>query len=220
MPSYKYTQPPGPFRPSNGIAPDFRFDEDARKDLLHLLPSRSCEIRASDGRSDLGQPNVNESPKMSADDVIAWIEEWLSGYRAGEQAIQGARRQLTPARERAAIRDLLGALEPFRKGWLSEQTVDLIPTSLWEELERRATELEHQQFYSVEREQLKPLCEGLGVILGHYVRSNEIAPQGSWMLDFVDRVLTLADIKHPDRIVHPERLEALIFPSRSASSPK
>jgi hypothetical protein len=227
MPRSENTLPPGPFLRSDRIPnTDFHFDELDRRSLLELLPEqfRQRVISPSDD-DDLSRAvskieGFGGGDKSIADFVIAFTEERISLYRKGDEILEGGR-PLTPARERAAITRLLAALKPFREGWLSERTVELIPAGLYEALEHRAAELKSQRIYSVEREKLSMLCGLLGVVLTNAARACDLELQRSCALDFVDSVLTLAGIEHADdRVEHPDRLAALIFPPEDAPPPQ
>jgi hypothetical protein len=105
----------------------------------------------------------------------------------------------------------LVALKPFQEGWLSDQTCELVPLRLYETLEQRAKELENKRMYSAAREQLQTLCGALGLILTRFGATNGADVPRSCVLNFIDHVLTFANIEHPDPIDHSDRLAALVF---------
>jgi hypothetical protein len=123
----------------------------------------------------------------------------------------GAR--LTPARERAAIRNLQKALKPFDAGWLSQDTCDLVPDDLSEKLARRDKELAKMPVRPAAAYGWATLCELLGAVLKKVGLECDRRDRPA-ALRFVARVLELAPIKHPDLRDNPRRLAALVFPKQ------
>ena len=217
MPRAKYLGPPGPFRSADQIRRvAFRFTDQQREELTRLLPARISQTSLPAEPAELVPviaaqfPHRQTTDLTLADLAIADTEGQIGAYLTSERAMASGA-PLTPARERAAIKQLQYALKPFIAGWLSRETCDLVPDDLPEKLARQDKELAKMPARPAAVNRRNALLGGLGLVLEAVGLAGDHRDRAA-ALKFVARVLELAEIKHPaDK---PSRLAALVFPKQ------
>jgi hypothetical protein len=207
VPRAKYTKPPGPLRAIEQIQHSkFRFRNDQWRKLAKLLP---CKL------PDLGVPSdyaatVPKKVKTLADLVIHETEEAIYSYLTASPLISEV--PVNPANVQAAIRQLREALKPFVRGWVDDETADIIPAELDTKLAARNQEIAKLHLPPAERRLLAKLCQDIAAFVRQFSSANGEKVSEQNILRFVDTALNFARIEHPNTAKHRDRLAALVFP--------
>jgi hypothetical protein len=211
MPRTKYTQPPGPFPPSQQIRREkFRFSSQERRALAGLLPDRMNKLTVPDDDR-IKAARLSYKLKTMADLVVYETEALIAAHLTAAKLSKGARVP-SPANVGAAIRRLRTALNPFLHGWVDDKTASLIPARLDDRLAVRARELESMKVRSVKQRLLGIVCQSIAAIVRRYAKANKAHIEKRNVREFVAQALDFAGIEYPDPKSHPERLDKLILP--------
>jgi hypothetical protein len=201
MPSSKYTRPPGPF--TTAAEPHFQFDPDQWVALRRLLPEKFRELSAP--------PELASDNMSIADAIVQLTAEQIGVYYSGTKKMERGR-ALTPASEAAAIRQLRNALRPFKEGWVTTETANLIPDELHALLAAREAALKSLPASPAKQQPLLLLCSTVGVCLKKFAEANNIELKQPQALRFVSEALNFASIEHPAPESHSGGLTKLVFP--------
>lgn len=204
MPRAKYTKPPGPLPAFEQIPRSkFHFRNDQWRKLTEMLPCRLAS---------LGVPSdAPEKVKTIADWVVQATEHEIVAHLTAQPIISQA--STNPANVRAAIRRLREALKPFVRGWVDNETADIIPADLDAKLAARDQEIAELRLASAQRRLLAMLCQRIEVWVRQFASANGETVSKQQMLRYIDATLNFARIEHPDFAKHRERLAKLVFPS-------
>jgi hypothetical protein len=116
------------------------------------------------------------------------------------------------ANTRVAIRELRKTLVPFTRGWVDEETADIIPAGLDAALAFRAQKLARLRSPPVQRRLLEYLCQQIASDVMKVTCAKGAPITDRNLVRYIDCALTCARIDHPDFAKHRDRLVALIFP--------
>jgi hypothetical protein len=212
MPRSKYTPAPGPFLLPHNIA-KFRYPENQRRKLMKLLPKELHEpgIEASflqlidEFHAKDSRPQIAPQLMSKADIIMMATEEQVGLHLSWRDTTK--KRPPTPAKERAAIRRVLQALEPLRKGYATEETANLIAPDTFEALEKRGEDLKTVRISSAQHGPRMMLIWTLGFILRLFPELDR-----PHIFRFIFEALNFAGVKCPDPGKHPEQLAKHVFP--------
>jgi hypothetical protein len=213
VPRAKYIKPPGSFPPIEQVeCSNFRFRSDQWRELSKLLPRALASLRAPSEYVDEAAraPRVpGWTLKTIADLVVQMTEEAIISYLTACPLIAEGR--INPANNRAAIRRLRKALEPFTRGWVDDETAGIIPADVDERLAARERELAALHLPRAPRRTLMRLCTTIRSIVTNHASANRAPISDQHLLKYTDLALTYARIKHPDLAKHRDRFAALVF---------
>src|SRR5262249_40433632 len=191
----------------------FRFRNSQWDKLRKLLPSKLQEVPVRsdyiDATTRAPHP-ANRTLKTIADAVVYITEAAISSHLTAKQ--------LTPdkmpraANTRAAIRDLRKALVPFTRGWVDEETADIIPADLDAKLAARDQEVAKLRVPPIKRRLLEYLCRQIASDVTKVTRAKGATISDQSVIRYIDFALTCGGIDHPDFAKHRDRLAGLIFP--------
>jgi hypothetical protein len=212
VPRSKYTKGPGPLLPIERIARDaFRFDDDARRELIDLLPVQLQQLRVPENIKQAvaespGAPKLETLTEL----IVALTEEYIRSYLTTTRGLVGDT-PLNPAKVKAAIRKLRQALKPFVAGWVDDETADIIPDDLDKQLDVRERELAGMRLPPAKRRYLAALCKSIGAVLKCYAQAEVAFPERD-AIRYVATALDYAGIEHSYSTENPSRFAALVFP--------
>jgi hypothetical protein len=211
VPRAKHRKPPGPFPPFQQIRrSEFRFRGDQRHELSKLLPCKLAELQISP--EDAIKEKFPQNVKTIADWVMHQTEEEINSYLTGSPIISG--KPINAADNRTAITQLRIALKPFVRGWVDDETADIIDwISLDAKLAERDAEIAQLRLRPSKQRILGMLCQRIEVRVRLFADANGETVSEQNMLRYVDTALSFARIKHPSLAKHRTRLAALVFPS-------
>ena len=214
MPRTKYTKPPGPLPPIEHIQRSkFRFRNDQRRKLTNFLPSKLSSLPVPSEYVDeaLNAPHApTRTLKTIADAVIHQTEVTINLHLTGRPLIAEGR--INPANVRAAIRRLRKALEQFTRGWVDDETAEIVPENLDAALAAREQELASLRLPPARRRALALLCQTIRIYVANVVSAKGATISAQNVLKYIDFALTCAGIDHPAFAKHRHRLAALVFP--------
>jgi hypothetical protein len=152
--------------------------------------------------------------KTIADLVVQGTEEAINSHLTTSSltASLTAERNINPANVRAAIRRLRTALNPFVRGWVDDETAEIVPADLDNKLAAREQEIGKLRLPSARQRALTMLCQHIEVHVRQFASANGETVSNEEMLRYIDAALTFAGINHPDVKKHRARLAALVFP--------
>jgi hypothetical protein len=136
VPRAKYTKPPGPFSALGKIPREFQFRNDQRAKLAELLPSKLANLSAPADYAAIAPQKV----KTLTDLVIYATEQEINSHLTNSVMSEG--KPINAANVQAAIRQLRKALEAFARGWVDDETADIVPADLDARLAARDQEIE------------------------------------------------------------------------------
>jgi hypothetical protein len=206
------TKAPGPLPPIELIARDaFRFDDEARRELVGLLPVRLQQLRVPENIKQ-GVAELPDAPKLEtlAELIVALTEDSVKSYFTACGLNGGT--PTNPANVRAAIGKLRAALKPLVAGQVDDETADIIPEDLAVRLADRERELAGMRLPPAKRRNLALLCQWIGVVLKQYASANEVAFEERDAIRYVATALDYAGIEHSYSTENPARFVALVFP--------
>ena len=208
MPRTKYTKPPGPLPAIEEVQRShFRFRDNQWRELTKLLP---CKLVGLGVPPDAAS-TFPEKVKTIADCVIQATEDEINSHlTAGPVFSEGL---FTPARVLAAIRKLREALKPFERGWVDDETADVVPAGLHAKLVAREQEIVRMRLPPLRQRALALLCQRIAVHVRQYASVNGEIISDQDLIGFVDAALNCAHINHPSLSKHRDRLASLIFPT-------
>jgi hypothetical protein len=183
-----------------------------------MLPAR---LRAVPVPEQLAEEYLTHSPKdplppsvTVADCILRLTEEYVGAYLVGRRTLRAGAPH-TVASERAAIRRSIETLRPYAGGWLTEETCNLIPLTLIDELENRERQLAREKRRYTNHEQVRLLCMKLGGDISQVSEAFGVPldrEEKRALVQFIDAALEHAAIAHPDFATNPRRLTELVFP--------
>jgi hypothetical protein len=217
MPHSEYIRPSGPFLSAEAITrSDFRFDGRQRKTLASFLPSELSKLHIPDENKKSAADAVHQ-PAFDLLTCADWAIHETEGAIAAHQTALGMAGDKTgrmnPANACSAIRRLREALEPFARGWVDEETAELIPHGLVQALADREQELKSVKVGAPHHRFLEVTCSCIGEMLKQVAHANGLKLDQRRLRKFVSAALVFGGIEHPHPENHPERLDRLIFPA-------
>jgi hypothetical protein len=214
VPRSKYTKAPGPLPPIEQIARDaFRFDDDARRELLGLLPVQLQQLRVPENiKQEAAKLPGTQKLETLAERVVAHTEERVSLYLTTLPLVTGQHPPTNSASVKAAIRRLRAALKPFAAGLVDDETAGIIPDDLDERLAARERELADMNLPPIKRRLFILLCQSIGVYLKQYASANQFSFEERDAIRYVATALDCAGIEHSYSTENPSRFAALVFP--------
>ena len=208
MPREKYTKPPGPFSALGKIPRfEFQFRNNQRAKLAELLPSKLANLRAPADYAATAPQKV----KTLTDLVIYATEQEINSHLT-ENSVMSEGKPINAANVQAAIRQLRKALEAFARGWVDEETADIVPADLDAWLAARDQEIEKKNLPAAKQRALAKLCQQTEIWVRQIASANGETVSEQDMLRYVEVALTYGGIKHPKLAKHRKRLAALVFP--------
>jgi hypothetical protein len=214
VPRAKYTQPPGPLTAIEQIhRSTFRFRGDQWRKLVGLLPRELTRLPVPAGyiRKAAEAPHApNRTLKTIADAVVYITEAAISSHLTAHRLPSD--KMPRKANTRAAIRRLRKALEPFTRGWVDEETADIVPADLDAKLAVRDQEIAKLRLPPLSRRLLQYLCQHISSKVDKIVCAKGAKINNHSLIRYIDFALTCAGIEHPNFPKHRDRLSALIFP--------
>jgi hypothetical protein len=212
VPRSKYTKAPGPFPPIERIVHDaFRFNGEARRELIGSLPLRLQQLRVPENSKQqaAASPDVPQLETL-AELIVALTEEAIAAYFTGRRLVGGT--PPNPANVKAAIHKLRAALKPFVMGWVDSETAAMIPGDMDERLAKREREIAGMRLPPSGRREFFLLCQIIGVYFKQIASANQVAFDERQAIRYVAMALDHAGIEHSYSTENPSRFAALVFP--------
>ena len=212
MPRSKYTKVPGPLPPIERIARDaFRFDDEARRALIGLLPLQLQQLKVPEN-VELVVPELPNAAlhKTIAELIVAWTENKTQSYLKVRRL--GGYTPANPANVKAAITKLRAALKPFVLGWVDYETAEIIPSDLDDRLALRERELSGIRLPPFKQRNLALLCQFIGAFLKQWASANQVPLSERDAIRYVATALDYAGIENSYSTENPSRFAAVVFP--------